>query len=131
MIDFFSRSPIESGGIFGAQKGVVCRFCPDRHAVLSDEYRPNVEFLNRKIAEWEEEEILFIGIAHSHPNGLLRLSSEDMRYAKEIISRNPHLKELKFAVAASRKNTFQLAFYDCMREDERREFRTLRLHKIS
>ena len=131
MIDFFSCAPIESGGIFGAQKGVVCRFCSDRHAVLSDEYRPNVEFLNRKIAEWEKEKILFIGMAHSHPNGLLRLSLEDMRYAREIISRNPHLKELKFAVAASRKNAFRLAFYDCMREDKRGEFRALRLYKIS
>ena len=112
---FFSRAPVESGGIFGMRDGAVCRFLAEDHT-SSTEYRPNVSFLNAAIAEWAREGIAFAGIAHSHPNGVLRLSRGDTDYAEAIVAANPQIKELYFAVAAQQDGVWNLVFYNCLKK---------------
>lgn len=112
---FFSRAPVEAGGIFGMRDGAVCRFLAEGHT-SSAEYRPNVSLLNAAIAEWAREGIAFAGLAHSHPNGVLRLSRGDVSYAEAIVAANPQIKELYFAVAAQAHGTWNLVFYNCMKK---------------
>lgn len=112
MKSFFSRSPIESGGILGIKNGILCRFFADG-STSSEEYRPNICVLNRVIAGWWQEGIAFAGIAHSHPNGVLQLSREDLSYAETIMAANPQIAALYFAVAAQRNGAWRLVLYDC------------------
>lgn len=56
------------------------------------------------------------GIAHSHPNGVLRLSRGDVSYAEAIVAANPQIKELYFAVAVQAHGTWNLVFYNCMKK---------------
>ena len=46
---------------------------------------PDVDSLNRVIAEWAEDGIEFIGFVHSHPKGGRKLSPPDVEYAREIM----------------------------------------------
>lgn len=112
---FLSRTPVEAGGIFGMRNGAVCRFMAEGHTSAL-EYRPNVSFLNAAIAEWAREGIAFAGIAHSHPNGVLRLSRGDVGYAEAIVAANPQMRQLYFAVAAQRDGAWELVFYNCLRK---------------
>ncbi len=115
MKEFFSRTPVEAGGIFGEKDGVICRFLADGHT-SPVEYRPNVSFLNAAIAEWAREGVAFAGIAHSHPNGFLRLSRGDIAYARAIVAADPQIKELYFAVAARTHGVWKLVFYNCLKK---------------
>lgn len=91
--------------------GTLCRFYADG-STSSEEYCPNICVLNRVIDGWWQEGIAFAGIAHSHPNGVLQLSREDIAYAETIVAANPQIEALCFAVAAQRGGAWRLAFYN-------------------
>ncbi len=118
MKSFFSRSPVESGGILGRKNGILCRFYADG-STSAEEYRPNVRVLDRVIADWWKEGIAFAGIAHSHPNGVVQLSREDLRYAETILAANPQMEALCFVVAAQRNGAWRLVFYRCWGKRDR------------
>jgi len=92
----------ETGGILGEKEGVVCRFFLDG-AGTRGEYRPNVALLNQAIEAWAEEGVSFIGLVHTHINGLGILSPNDIDYARLILSAN-ELEYVYFPVVAKDKD---------------------------
>lgn len=79
----------ETGGILGVNIN-------DRHTVTAfnydstgktegNTYTPDVNTLNKVIAEWAENGIEFIGFVHSHPAKGRKLSPPDVEYANEIM----------------------------------------------
>ena len=62
-------------------------------------YIPNVEWLNDIIGKWQKQNILFAGIAHSHPATQKQLSSDDVRYINKILQYMPeYIEHLYFPV---------------------------------
>lgn len=80
----FSGALIESGGMIGSKNGVIVDFCFDNGGD-PEKYVPNVEKLNKKIAEWQKSGISFAGIVHSHHNDCRLLSDADINYARTIL----------------------------------------------
>ncbi|MGN0473846.1 MAG: hypothetical protein ACI4IJ_02025 [Acutalibacteraceae bacterium] len=80
---------VESGGIIGEKDGVISSYFFDRDAKrTSNEYYPNAGLLNEIIEDWYYQGISFAGIVHSHPFGRRELSSDDIKYAKNILCHN-------------------------------------------
>ena len=77
----------ESGGIIGAEDGIVTQFVHDcglqghEHCV----YIPDTERLNRMINEWSQTDIQFVGLVHSHPPMGNKLSVGDLKYITSIM----------------------------------------------
>lgn len=93
--------PPEKGGIIGVKNGVVCSCCFDNNLSQTNSavYIPDVDFLNAKIREWEEKEITFGGIFHSHPKNQPELSADDIEYIKVIFQAMPtSIKTLYFPI---------------------------------
>ena len=91
---------LETGGIIGEKDGVVCRFFLDIQGQgKQGEYRPNVCVLNQAIEEWADERVTFVGLVHTHINGLGILSPSDIEYARAILSVN-ELDYVYFPVVA-------------------------------
>ena len=76
----------ETGGILGIDNtGAVVKFHHDKTGrTIAHRYIPDVETLNRIIAQWHWEGIKFVGFVHSHRAGLTELSACDIRYAEKI-----------------------------------------------
>lgn len=83
--------PPEMGGIIGERNGIVCKFFADSAAQTTDrlEYQPNVELLNRVIADWEKENVRFCGIFHTHDLAQVSLSTADLHYIKQVMMSLP------------------------------------------
>ena len=80
----------ESGGALGESEGVIFDVVFDKG--LSDKmctYEPNVNLLNSAIEKWQENNIAFAGIFHTHFFGVNTLSSEDIAYIKQILRAMP------------------------------------------
>lgn len=93
--------PPEKGGILGVKNGVVCSCCFDNNLSQTNNavYIPDVDFLNAKIREWEENDIAFSGIFHSHPKNQPELSADDIEYIKVIFQAMPtSIKTLYFPI---------------------------------
>ncbi|MBQ6972632.1 MAG: Mov34/MPN/PAD-1 family protein [Synergistaceae bacterium] len=79
----------ETGGILGVSltaPHTVTAFHHDSTGITErSTYTPDVDSLNRVIAEWAEHGIEFIGFVHSHPKGGRKLSPPDVEYAREIM----------------------------------------------
>ena len=84
----FSLSVPETGGILGVDIN-------DRHTVTAfhydstgrtekNTYTPDIEALNKVVADWAENGIEFVGFVHSHSNGSYKLSPVDIEYANLI-----------------------------------------------
>ena len=94
---------VEIGGILGGLKSdTVSDIVLDEQDISSVcrfTYTPNVQFLNDKIAQWQEEEKTFLGIFHSHFSGCRMLSSMDTEYIENIMRAMPDtVKSLYFPV---------------------------------
>jgi len=111
IIKTLSKYPIESGGILGARKNIICRFYADESCIGNNYYIPNIKKLNSVIEYWFKSDILFSGIVHSHPNGFNKLSNEDTKYAVEIIKNN-NMKSILFPIVSqNKKKKFKLFIY--------------------
>lgn len=83
-----ARCEPETGGLLGSTDGgkTVDVFYFDNTATTSGvTYSPNVEALNNVIKEWNENNIIMVGVIHSHPWGCTEPSSGDYTYASRII----------------------------------------------
>lgn len=79
-------SPIEAGGILGAEQGVIKYVVFDSMGGEYGKYVPNTDNLNCTISDWQCKQIDFAGIFHSHyPVGEL-LSEPDIEYIKTIMT---------------------------------------------
>lgn len=86
--------PPESGGILGGADGIVSKYVSDKglESNLYDEYIPDVDFLNSVIWEWQNRQIQFYGIYHSHFHGGYDLSDADKQYIAKIMENIPDRK---------------------------------------
>lgn len=79
----------ETGGILGVnindRRTVTAFHFDSTGKTEGNTYTPDVDTLNRVIAEWAEDGIEFIGFVHSHPKGGRKLSPPDVEYANEIM----------------------------------------------
>ena len=87
----------ETGGLLlgNPETGLITRFLFDQDARTSGcIYYPTVEFLNREIPKYEVHGEHPLGIAHSHPSGIIRPSGPDLSAAYSNIT-SPHNGHLK------------------------------------
>lgn len=86
--------PPENGGILGGADGIVSKYVSDKglESNLYNEYIPNVDFLNSVICEWQNRQIQFYGIYHSHFQGGYDLSDADKQYITKIMENIPYRK---------------------------------------
>jgi hypothetical protein len=91
ILDSYPLPPPEQGGILGIRDGVICEYYHDCSGNTTDQavYEPDVETLNKILAEWEERGIQFAGMVHSHLLGQESLSSGDKEYVKVLFDALP------------------------------------------
>jgi len=87
LIKFCPTVPPETGGIIGGQNNIISMYKFDK---LSDNsfyssYEPNTAYLNGIISLWEENDIEFYGVFHSHFLGGDVLSEPDKEYIMRIM----------------------------------------------
>ena len=105
----FSPVPPEAGGILGLAADCVCAFVYDfgTPEMKRGCYTPNVNFLNRVIAQWQAQGITFCGIVHSHPPGQHNLSQADLSYIEAILAHMPaQISELFFPIVVPGEGVF-------------------------
>ena len=120
IIDIIGNSPIESGGIIGIKNNTVCSFYFDCFAKHNDSsYTPSINILNDIIKEWKKEEIDFIGIVHSHPNGYKLPSKNDTLYARMLLDTNENLPFVIFPIVTMDDEEIFIFFYKYDKEFSR------------
>ena len=81
--------PPEVGCIIGSQNGIIMTFIFDKGIKVSaNTYTPNTEFLNDTISQWQENEIDFAGLIHSHYKDI-NLSNSDIESINKIMFNMP------------------------------------------
>ena len=82
----------EQGGALGMdENGVITHFFHDRTAFRTGgTYTPDNKQITRLIDIWEEENVHFCGMIHSHPGNMNYPSSPDVEYAKRILKAMPN-----------------------------------------
>lgn len=98
--------PPETGGILGARGGIVCAAYFDfgRSHSTRAVYEPDIARLNGQIVDWEQSEITFCGMFHSHLPGADTLSDGDRRYIARILAQMPvQIQTLFFPVILPEK----------------------------
>lgn len=80
-------APPEMGGLVGGKHDII-----DRYELISGEnsksealFIPDVEISNSILTSWQNNEIVFWGIFHSHPDCCPCLSYQDKDYAERIL----------------------------------------------
>ena len=92
---------VETGGIIGGTNNIISEFVFDKGTESGTKwlYYPNIEKLNLCIQNWQDNEVEFYGIVHSHFQEKKELSFGDSRYIQEIMSAMPaSIKHLYFPV---------------------------------
>ena len=83
----------ECGGILGSSQNEIIDnvvFDDIRHQKrIRCSYAPNVEFLNKCILQWQQENIRFWGMFHTHFAGVKTLSEADETYIRIIMNAMP------------------------------------------
>lgn len=100
---FITKEPPETGGILGSSNGdLINNIILDYPSVVTAKpciYMPNVDFLNEKIANWQENNISFKGVFHTHFAGIKTLSCGDKKYITEIMIAMPsEIESLYFPI---------------------------------
>jgi len=82
---------MEVGGILGGENNIITEFEFDEGTALTSKqhYYPNIEKLNIYLESWQEDNIQFYGIAHSHFQDERGLSPGDIDYIHAIMSAMP------------------------------------------
>lgn len=94
----------ERGGILGGKDDLIYEYVFDQIALSStNEYVPDINFLNSTVCKWNNLNIDFLGFVHTHFI-YENLSYSDIEYARKIILENSckkiymlifHLKEMR------------------------------------
>lgn len=91
--------PPETGGILGEYKGVISANYFDEGLKSGNmcSYIPDIKKLNSVIKEWQQNDILFRGIYHTHFGSSGTFSMTDRVYIKKILKNMPdEIGELYF-----------------------------------
>lgn len=83
----------ECGGILGSSQNriidnVILDNAGNQNGMRCS-YAPNVDFLNDCILRWQQENICFWGVFHTHFAGVKTLSEADKKYIKVIMNAMP------------------------------------------
>ena len=92
---------VETGGIIGGKNNIISEFEFDMGTNSSTEwnYYPDVERLNSCIENWQNEDVEFYGIIHSHFQDTQQLSFGDGMYIQKIMLSMPaHINHLYFPI---------------------------------
>lgn len=100
---FVSDYPPETGGILGSSDGKcvdkLVMDIPLKTSTRPCSYSPNVDFLNENIKIWQEQNVSFMGIFHTHFVGVKTLSCGDKKYINAIMAAMPdNIEQLYFPV---------------------------------
>lgn len=90
--------PPETGGILGGVNEKIITAVKD-NGIQSKRicsYTPDVQKMNQVIAKWQNNNIEFMGIFHSHFFGVATLSPEDKKYIERIMRNMPAFIERLF-----------------------------------
>lgn len=106
IMNVFPEVPPERGGIIGGKNKIITEFILDDANTFIDRamYVPNVKFINKQIEVWQNLNIDFYGIIHSH---MLddSLSQEDIKYINKIMMYTPdNMGELFFPIIIPNKS---------------------------
>lgn len=90
MLTICSSKKTEIGGILGGENKVIKHlyFDVNRKSSISN-YSPDTKLLNCVISDWQNHNIEFCGIFHSHLDISEHLSPADGKYIKEIMLSMP------------------------------------------
>lgn len=79
--------PPETGGLLGGNENVIRYIVFDiaEKDYTRAEYKPDISYLNGMICNWNERNISFYGLFHSHPDYVDLLSSVDKDYISKIL----------------------------------------------
>lgn len=95
-----SDYPPETGGILGSHNGLLIdELVMDIPVEASDRpcsYYPNTDFLNENIEAWQQRNISFMGIFHTHFVGVKTLSCGDKKYINAIMAAMPDTIEFLY-----------------------------------
>lgn len=110
----------ETGGIIGGQSEVITEVIFD-NGKLNDgckcRYTPDVNLMNKCIAEWIENGIDFYGMFHSHFYDVSTLSKGDISYIKMIMNSMPEeVNRLYFPIVIFPQK--EIVSYLCIRDRE-------------
>lgn len=118
--------PPEIGGILGGNSGVITDIIIDDHMAISKKavYIPDIKFLNRKIEEWENHNIEFYGIFHTHMSDNTLSNDDRINIEKIMYSMPKQIEKLYFPIvipkkemkvyAAKRQNSKINIYLDCL-----------------
>ena len=86
LLTICSSKETEIGGILGGENNIIKHlyFDVNRKSSISN-YTPDTKLLNPIISDWQNQNIEFYGIFHSHPDISEHLSSADEEYIREIM----------------------------------------------
>lgn len=104
MREFFKSSPFfERGCVLGSENGLITHIYKDEGNRQEGEYVPDIDRINVVLEEWFEKGVDFVGLAHSHPNGLVLMSKNDEEYMEELKRLN-ELDIIYFPIASFDRN---------------------------
>ena len=109
-------SPLESGGIIGIYKDVICAYCFDPKGSNQDKYFPDINSLNGVIQTWMEHEVEFVGIVHSQTDDFKIPPKRDLEYALLLKQANPEIKRLIFPIVHVGEQ-INIYFYELIGEE--------------
>lgn len=92
ILEFCPIVPPETGGIIGSHSTVIDTVAFDdcNNTMQAAVYVPDVVRLNRVLAQWQENNIHFFGMFHSHLKDQETLSGDDIEYIKSVFLNLPH-----------------------------------------
>lgn len=99
--DLSAEDLYEAGGIIGGKNGVVTVYAVDRSQKSQHPctYIPDVSMLNQTIRQWYEEDLVLMGIFHTHHFGVRTLSEGDKSYIQKVMSvAPPEVRKMYFPV---------------------------------
>lgn len=96
IIGYSSGLNYETGGFIGICNCKIHTYFFDDGTRQKGAYCPDGDKFCAQIKEWEQEGIMTFGIFHTHLNGKLSLSGEDIRYIYSVFENNADLEEMFF-----------------------------------
>ncbi len=78
----------ETGGIIGGKNEEITEYWIDKTALKEKNmcrYTPDVDAINEQIRKWNQNNIVFLGIFHTHYFGVRTLSKGDIEYMYKIM----------------------------------------------
>ena len=107
----------EKGGLLGGKHGIITCFEKDKSVVttVSNQYIPNVNYLNMILSRWDNTCTEFYGIVHTHPYAQEKLSSDDVKYIYTIMQAMPRtISSLYFPIVtdANKMISYKISLKD-------------------